>query len=60
MMIFAFRRERLNVGSTGHAALRGRRLQLGSIAAGVLERPAIADQIPNRASGRLPLRGIKH
>ena len=50
MLIFALRRQRLNVGSTRRTILRGRCSHLDPIATGVLQWPAIADQIPGRAS----------
>jgi hypothetical protein len=50
MLIFALRRQRLNVGSTRRTILGGRCSQLDPIATGVAQWPAIADQIPRRAS----------
>jgi hypothetical protein len=51
IVIFAFRRKRLNLKSARGTILRDRCSPLDPIATGVPQWPAIADQIPGRALG---------
>jgi hypothetical protein len=59
MPTFACRRRRLKREPARAALLRGRRLHLARIAAGV-HNPSITSQILRRGSGRLRLRQLRH